>query len=73
VHVLADASSKFVDAIAGVELSNLDQESLEKLHEFWTENDQQRVTQAQNISAWCRRPARSQRGFSNDRHRRASW
>jgi hypothetical protein len=56
VHVLADASSKFVDAIAGVDLSNLDQESLEKLQEFWTGIDQQRVKQAsQNISAWVRK------------------
>jgi hypothetical protein len=53
VHVLADASSKFVDAISGVDLTNLDQESLENLQEFWAGIDQQRVRQAsQNISAW---------------------
>jgi hypothetical protein len=53
VHVLAVSSAKFVDAIAGVDLSNLDQESLEELQVLWTEIDQQRVTQAaKNISAW---------------------
>jgi hypothetical protein len=52
VHVLADASSKFVAAISGVDYTNLDQE-LEKLQEFWAKIDQQRVRQAShNISAW---------------------
>ena len=53
VHVLADASSKFVDAIARVDVSNLDQESLDELQELWTKIDQQRIAQAStNISAW---------------------
>jgi len=53
VHVLGDASAKFVDALSSVDVSNLDQESLEQLQEFWTKIDQKRVRQAsQNISAW---------------------
>jgi hypothetical protein len=53
LQVLDDAFSKYLDAVAGVDLGNLDQEALEKLQHPSIEIDQQKVMQAsQNISAW---------------------
>jgi len=55
LQVLDDAFSKYVDAVAGVDVAKLDQEPLEKQlqKKLSTEIDLQRVTQAsQNISAW---------------------
>jgi len=61
VHVLADASAKFVDATSSVDLSNLDRESLEKLQEFWTKIDQKGSRRPRRTSPpGFERPARSQ-------------
>jgi hypothetical protein len=53
VHVLAEASAKFVDALVGVDVASPD--PLESLQKLWTRNDQKKVRQAsQNISAWVK-------------------
>jgi hypothetical protein len=53
---LDDTFSRYLDAIADVDLGNLDQEALEKLQKPkpWTESNKRKIRRAsQNITAWA--------------------